>query len=373
MRVLKKAIASFTSLQHVQILRVQDEEDNALLTWIRQHDDASALWHLEWAPACSHGSQTIGAALLAADVPWTRFSSPMLSPQSAEFLATHKPPALPTLAERLTCLVLHFDDGSDLNQKMEELSPLFRTVFSAAINMQMVHVGFPMHRPLNLPLEDVFHGVTWPKLVAFGVQGWRLNAEEITNLALRHRERLKGLRLRDVMLKEGSRWKDVLAVLRDSMYRLDWVSLRRIGYAAHFDEQWLGAEVPDDLPPGESESDSDEDMDHEDEDDYHCAGPSNYQHQPNGNYATYDSFHHSTDSEFGSEYTDSEHGPDAHEMDFPPLSPGTPASAPWCNCDGRSYPDSAEDLGDDGYSVSNTKRKAWERWVVRRCPEHSER
>ncbi|KAK0330448.1 hypothetical protein LTR94_032805, partial [Friedmanniomyces endolithicus] len=105
---------------------------------------------------------------------------------------------------------------------MSELSDLFRTVFSTAVNMQAVHVGFPSHRPLTLRLKDVFHNVTWEKLVAFGVQGWKLDAEEIIDLALRHRERLKGLRLRDVLLKDGSAWKDVLSVLRDSMYRLEW-------------------------------------------------------------------------------------------------------------------------------------------------------
>lgn len=366
--VLKKAIASFTSLQHVQILRVQDEEDTALLAYARQQEDALGLVHLEWAKACSHGSQTIGAALLASNVPWSRFSSPMLSPQSAEFLNWNRPRSLSTLAEKLTCLTLHFDDGVDLDQKMSELSGLFRTVFTAARNMQAVHLGFPSHRPLSLPLEEVFHGVTWEKLVAFGVQGWKLEADEILGLALRHRDRLKGLRLRDVMLREGSLWKDVLGELRDSMYRLEWVSLRRIGYARHFDDLWLaaGAEVPDDPPPGESDSNSDSDVEDYDP----MVGPSSAPH----NASTHmDSDSEDSDTSEDSDFDD-EHGPDAHEMDFPTLdSPTTPASATWCNCNGRTYADSPEDLGDNGISVSNSQRKAWEKWVVRRCPEHGER
>lgn len=377
-RVLMQAVARFTSLQHVQILRVQDEEDTALLTYARQHEDATALVRLEWAEACSHGSRTIGAALLASNVPWSRFSSPMLSPQSAEFLNLRRPRSLSTLAERLTCLTLHFDDGADLDLKMRDLSSLFRTIFTAAVNMQVVHVGFPSHRPLNLSLEEVFHNVTWRNLVAFGVQGWKLNGDEILDLALRHREKLKGLRLRDVFLREESLWKDVLGDLRDAMYRLEWVSLRRIGYARHFDDLWLaaGAEVPDDPPPGESESDTDSA-----ESDYDpMVGPSSSQfllqhHSDNGIVNGIDNDSQSSDSNSETDSdSDDDHGPEAHGMDFPHLeSPNTPASATWCNCNGRDFAESREDLGDNGISVSNSQRKAWEKWVVRRCPEHGER
>ncbi|KAK5110920.1 hypothetical protein LTR62_005458 [Meristemomyces frigidus] len=371
-RILRKAIASFTSLQFVQLLRVSDAEDRALLQYIRQHEDLRRFVDLEWAPACSHGSQTIGSALLHSNVPWSRFSSPMLSPQSAEFLATHSPHSLPTLAARLTCLTLHFDDGTDLDQKMSELSGLFRTVFTTAVNMQAVHVGFPSHRPLSLRLEEVFHNVTWDKLVAFGVQGWKLDAEEIVDLALRHKDRLKGLRLRDVLLKDGSMWKDVLARLRESMHRLEWVSLRRIGYARHFDELWLaaGAEVPDDPPPGESDSEASED----DEIPGTMLGSSTL---TNGAIEQFNDQEDDTDSDLDS---DDELGREANSMEFPPLnSPSTPATASWCNCNGKGHHDTSEDLDDDGttvgvdgYTIPNFKRKAWEKWVIRRCPEHDE-
>ncbi|KAK5016426.1 hypothetical protein LTR60_002407, partial [Cryomyces antarcticus] len=348
-RVLKKALSAFTSLQHVQILRVQDQADGVLLSYIRQHDDLSQLVELKWAPACSHSTKTIGAALLASRSPCSRFSSPMLSPQSAIVLAEHPPKSFSTLAERLTCLELHFDDGTDLDIKMRELSGLFKTVFTAAKNMQAVHVGFPSHRPLSLRLEEVFHHVRWEKLLAFGIQGWKLDAEEIVALADRHRERLKGLRLRDVLLKEGSMWKDVLGHLRDNMMRLDWVSLRRIGYEKHFDEQWAaaGAEVPDDPPGGVSESEDESDGDFE----HHIENGDFHDHSEGSSAFT--------DSDEERE-SDDEHGPAAHEINFPVLHPDTPSSIPWCNCDGRSYPDIADDLGDDGIFVSNLQRKMWE-------------
>ncbi|KAF2467149.1 uncharacterized protein BDR25DRAFT_292130 [Lindgomyces ingoldianus] len=362
-RVLNKAISAFTSLQHVQILRLQDQEDGMLISYIRQHDQLNQLVELKWPPACSHSTKTIGAALLASRSPCTRFSSPMLSPQSALGLANDPPNTFAVLAERLTCLELHFDDGTDLDNRMRELSTLSRVVFNAAKNMQAVHIGFPSHRPLSLKLEEIFHNVKWDKLLAFGIQAWRLDADEIIALARRHRERLRGLRLRDVLLKDGSRWKDVLAYLRNDMARLDWVSLRRIDYEKHFDEQWvLGAEVPDDPPGGGSDSD-------DESDDWDPHGDTEDDIP--------DPHHGDDDSEGSRDDSDSEAGSDEPEqggnMDFPPLSPDTPASVPWCNCNGRTgYPDSADALGDDGVAVSYSQRKMWEKWVVRRpCTEHS--
>ncbi|KAF2741981.1 hypothetical protein M011DRAFT_462830 [Sporormia fimetaria CBS 119925] len=362
LRVLTLAISAFTSLQHVQILRLQDQEDAMLLSYIRQRRDLTQLVELRWPPACSHSTKTIGAALLASRSPCSRFSSPMLSPQSALGVVAEPPTTVSVLAERLTCLELHFDDGDDLDNRMRELSTLSKVVFHAAKNMQAVHIGFPSHRPLSLRLEEIFHHVKWDKLVAFGIQAWRLDADEIIGLARRHRERLRGLRLRDVLLRDGSRWSDVLSALRRDMFRLDWVSLRRIDYETHFDEQWvLGAEVPDDPLIGsssdEESSDSlDDDWDHhngaeDDDDDDHFPS------------------HHSQGSMDESE---SEAEPEqGGNMDFPPMSPDTPASVPWCNCNGRgSFDDNADCLGDDGVQVTYTQRKFWERWVTGGCTEH---
>lgn len=359
-RALKRALAAFTSLQHVQILRVQDQETARLLSYIRQHENLNQLVELNWAPACSHSARTLGAALLESRSPCSRFSSPMLSPQSAIVLASHPPKAFTSLAERLTCLELHFDDGNDLDNKMRELSDLFKLVFNAAKNMQAVHVGFPSHRPLSLRLEEIFHNVRWDKLLAFGIQAWRLDADEIIALAHRHRDRLKGLRLRDVLLKEGSMWKDVLAFLRDDMIRLDWVSLRRIGYAKHFDEQWAvaGAEVPDDPPGGASESDDESDWDP------HATAEQEDSEESLGDMSDSSSEH---------DHSDDDNGPEEEGMDFPMISPDTPSSVPWCNCGRNSFLESPEALGDNGLFVSNAQRKIWEKWVVRRCPEHSQR
>ena len=59
-------------------------------------------------------------------------------------------------------------------------------------------------------------------------------------------------------------WRDVLPCLRDDLTRLDWVSLRRIGYEKHFDEQFvMGAEVPDDPLGSDSSDESDDDSHYE--------------------------------------------------------------------------------------------------------------
>ncbi|KAF2007385.1 hypothetical protein P154DRAFT_541556 [Amniculicola lignicola CBS 123094] len=366
-RVLKKAISAFTSLQHVQILRLQDQQDGMLIAYIRQNERLNQLVELKWPPACSHSTKTIATALLESRSPCTRFSSPMLSPQSALGLAGDPPNTFAVLAERLTCLELHFDDGTDLDNRMKQLSALSKVVFTAAKNMQAVHIGFPSHRPLSLKLEEIFHNVRWEKLVAFGIQGWRLEADEIIGLARRHRERLRGLRLRDVFLKDGSRWKDVLAFLRNDMLRIDWVSLRRVDYEKHFDEQTVqGVEVPDDLQGSDSDNESDSDEwdppDDADDDDLQHNG-----YPDGGSDASIDD----SDSDTGTEEPQ-----EGGHIDFPPLSPDTPASVPWCNCNGRSsHADSIDALADDGLAVSYAQRKFWEKWVVRRlgCTEHSHR
>lgn len=318
---------------------------------------------------------TVHAAILAHNN-LERFSWPRTSPQSAQFLADQPPgmgpefhKSLQVLAEGLTSIEIHFDGGFDDDQILQ-LSPLFKAVFYAAKNLQEVHVGFPMRRPLEIHLEDVFHHVRWEKLIAFGVQSWRLDTEQIIELVSRHKERLKGLRLRDVILTEGSRWTDVLHYLRNNLKRLEWVSLRRIDYANHFDDLMAaaGGEIPDYwLAPIDSDSDSDIlqlDDGHE-------------TNHANGNLLG----HHSDDESIGSEsngdheeVSDDDHGPEGNGMEFPRLQPDTPTSQTWCSCEHNKIErEGPEELGDDGISVPNETRKRWEKWVVRSCPEHSPR
>ncbi|KAH3960006.1 hypothetical protein HBI70_202260 [Parastagonospora nodorum] len=357
-RVLNLAISSFTALQHVQILRVQDQADASLISYIRNHAELNHLVELKWPPACLHSTKTIGAALFESRSPCSRFSSPMLSPQSVLGAANNPPTTLSLLAERLTCLELHFDDPTDLDIRMRELSTLSKAIFIAAKNIEAVHIGFPSHRPLTLRLEEIFHNVKWDKLQAFGIQAWRLDADEIIGLARRHRETLRGLRLRDVLLKDGSRWKDVLTFLRENMTKMDWVSLRRIDYEKHFDEsRVLGAEIPDESLVGSDSSDEDEDWDMPDDDD------DAFMHQM-------DNFADGSNGSMPDSDLESDAGTDEPEqggyLAFPQTYPDTPMSVPCCN----GHVDDLDALGDDGISVSNIQRKYWEKWCVNKTCSH---
>ncbi|KAI9762791.1 MAG: hypothetical protein M4579_000143 [Chaenotheca gracillima] len=360
LNALTRAIFAFKSLQHVQILRLQDEADRVLLEHLRENDElANQLVELRWTPACAHGTRTLGQALLESQSPFTRFSGPMMNPQSAVLLDDGRisRTTIPSLASRLTCLELHFDEGTELDGRIQALSGLFRDVFMAATGMQAVHIGFPSRSPLNLGLEQVFHGVKWEKLRAFGIQAWRLDADEIIALARRHRKTLRGIRLRDVLLRQSSMWKTVLGMLREEMELLDWVSLRRIGYERSFDEMFAGTmEIPPD-PPGVA-SDSDE------EDSFPT-------HISNGEDDDEDE-DHSDDSDDDSvdstNEDDDDNGPEANAL---ALDPDTPSSLPWCSCGRGSYPETSDELGDNGQMVDYVQRKLWEKWVVGRCPEHS--
>ncbi|KAL8826066.1 MAG: hypothetical protein Q9170_007550 [Blastenia crenularia] len=351
-RILRKAMAAFVSLQHVQILRLQDEADRMLLEALQESDlQQTSMVDLKWTPACIHATTTIAQALLDTRSPFSRFSGPMMNSQSALVIKDRIPQIVPLLAARLTCLELHFDDTEALEERMREASRLFRTVFTAAQNLQAVHVGFPSRAPLDLGLEEIFHSIHWEKLRAFGIQAWRLSADEIIRLARRHSSTLRGLRLRDVQLRDGSMWKDVLTMLRSEMEQLDWVSLRRIDYSKHFDELWADSmEVGDGSLDG-SESD--------DEDDF----PAHFSVRGSDNDSEGD-----YDSEDMHSIADTDHGPDANEI---ALSPNTTASLPFCTCSRSSDPASADDLGDNGISVLYQQRKMWERWVIGRCQEHS--
>lgn len=73
--------------------------------------------------------------------------------------------------------------------------------------------------------------VHWENLRYIGLGAWKLNASDIIGFVRRHRRSLKSIRLRGVLLNEGSRWIDILRVFRREL-NLTWVSLRRVGYSA---------------------------------------------------------------------------------------------------------------------------------------------
>lgn len=368
---LKRAMKSFTSLQHVKILRVQDETERDLRHFIERHDNPqNQLVMLDWKPACVRAVQTISEALLDSKCPVHRFSGPQIDPQAALTLSMAPTPSLTAFARRLTCLEVHFDAARHVNAEMRELSGVFRTLFTAAKNIEAIHLGFPSRLPLDLRLEDVFHNVHWPKLRAFGIQAWRLDSEEIINFARRHRRTLRGLRLRDVLMKEGSMWKNVLSMLHDEMENLEWVSLRRIDYSNTFDEKWAtSADISDIQSFPNSDSDDDDLFD-----EYAAlVGNTNNHDGVDGEEDDQDGYDSIGEESDGLSSHNGDVGPRANQIE---LSPDTAMSAPlfllppnitqWEVLNSIT----ADDLEDNGVTVEYRQRKIWEAWVISKAKNH---
>lgn len=320
---------------------------------------------------------------------------------------------LASLVAQLSVVEIHFDDGSDeLDDGMKRLSPLLRKAFQSAPLLQAVHVGFPVLRPISkVRLEEVFGDVDWPRLSCFGIQGWKLDGKEIEALVHKYRYTLKGLRLREVLLKEGSRWKDVLPYIRTTTRKLEWCSLRRIGYVPLDGDQSTWAEMSDDLFDDYASDSSD------DYDNYHgdqssngddeaydhdvdtpgtsvVAGPSNTGGPSNiGNggqvnpaygsaAAPSDGYDSDEVSVVGSvrSHSDDENGGPEHTMEFSSrlldpdsnghATPNTPSSVLFCSCSDHLLDLEYGEYGDNGQTVPHMTRKVWEKWVIGRCLIH---
>jgi hypothetical protein len=387
-RVLQTAFKAFTDLTHVQLCRLQDFEDGGFLRFLHKYPRALDHIRADWSSACHHSTKTISEALLTSQSACERFSSPALNVESAQFLA-QRPPGkdlgypdpLSQLTDRLKCLELHFVEPTNIDDRIRALTPSFDQVFRTATNLEALHVGFPEANPLSISLEDVFHHVKWKNLVAFGIQGWSLEAAEIAEFAGRHSTKLKGLRLRSVLLKDGSRWKDVLYYLKENLH-LSWVSLRKIGYESHFLEKQsrMGVEWTD--SDDDDEPDETEISDFSDDDE---AGHVS-EEAPHASHAPHESASAPLEHELVLEDTfelssndEDEHNEDPerflHTMEFP-RHLHDPVRRIRCNCreqmGGRHAlsPAAAEALGDDGADPDDDTRKMWESWVVWMCPIH---
>ncbi|KAF7714445.1 Uncharacterized protein PECH_002203 [Penicillium ucsense] len=234
---LRAAIAAFTSLREIKLLRLQDEADEQLLEWFHEHDIANLApdVFLDWESACSRAITSLGVALLDSQRTSIRFTGPQISPEATLRLLEAPSTTLAAMGSRLTSLDINFHAIGDITETMSVLSPVFYRFFSEARNLIAIHIGFPAKSPLNLDLEAIFHHIRWKTLRKLSLQGWRLTADEIGTLARRHRHQLREFRLHAVYLQEGSRWSDVLSDLRTEMEHLARLELREIDYAANFD------------------------------------------------------------------------------------------------------------------------------------------
>ncbi|RQM05660.1 hypothetical protein DH86_00003431, partial [Scytalidium sp. 3C] len=179
-KTLHFALTAFTSLQQIRLMRIQDQVDAGWANYLARHRDLTEDFRpLEWTMACEHATKTLGWAYLASNSPATRFSSRFMDARSPLQLTHGSQTTIRNLAERLTCVELQFNDPSDLDTKMYQLSDLFETLFSAATNLLGVHIGFPRGKAVTVPLETVFHHVQWSKIRYIGIGAWRLDSSEI--------------------------------------------------------------------------------------------------------------------------------------------------------------------------------------------------
>jgi hypothetical protein len=242
--LLSRALSSFSSLRQIKLLRVQDKADESILDLLGELDSEPELI-LDWNIACSRAVRNLGIALLQSGRHSVRFIGPQISPEATSGLLKTPRPTIAAIGVRLTCLDVSFHATDDITAVIESLSEVFRVFFVAARNLVSIHIGFPARTPVDINLEDIFHNVQWDRLHTLGIQGWRLDSNEIIGILRRHQKVLRDFRMPYVYLREGSRWRDVLSMLHGEMDQLERVDLREIDYASHFDGETMnGIEVP---------------------------------------------------------------------------------------------------------------------------------
>lgn len=245
---LHRAVNSFTSLQEIKLLRLQDDADEQLISFVghRALQNARHL-SLSWKAACTRAVTNLSTALLNSQHKYIRFAAPQLSPKASLQLLQTPTETISAIASRLTSLNITFTSDRDITIMMASLSDTFNHFFNSATNLSSIHLGFPSLLPLDLDLDAIFHGTTLKNLHTLSLQSWRLASHEITTLTRRHRHTLCELRLCAVYLRPGGRWRDILSTLREELGSLERLHLRDIDYEGHFEATAIvaGVEVMD--------------------------------------------------------------------------------------------------------------------------------
>lgn len=362
--VLKKAMKAFTSLQQIQLLSVMVHKDIVLRNLASSFDTWDFI-DCRWIPACSHAVETLLLAISYGNPPVNSFASPTLSPQS--LLAISQGMRQPALADfgRLSHLEVTFDERPDrsyldtattnLRGHISPISEFFRQFCACTVDLSTLYLRFTPGLPVRLPLEDVFHNTVWRKLRVLGIGSWMLKAEEIIGIATRHRHTLKGIRLSEVYLTDGNRWKDVVVALKTQMKKLEWVSFQDIGYEREYVRKVAYIETYSDTSSEEDEDDG------TDMDGLSISSSSITTSSSSGH--AHPSQAGGDDVIYGNVFTSSE---DSGLSSGAAESLGTGAGMGGSFGDGEECEFSEEDMEDYGLSVSQAQRKHWERWIVGR-------
>lgn len=412
--ILSTAFAAFTSLQHISLLRLNNQIDTQFINFMQNNVFGEDMEPSRTA-GYLHGVKTLGNALLASESPASRLSFPLIDAQTVISLQNIPILRIQNIASRLECLLARFIDPDEFQTSFGQISTVIGSILGCATNLVTLHIGFPRGIPSSIPLADVFQNENLTRLRVISLESWRLDAHEIIDLVRRHRGMLGGLRLRGVLLKAGSRWRDVLIFLRQEA-KLTWLSLSDADYAASFDGRVpTGVDITDrDSTWSDVEDDFDEaDLDYDQSKDSDASEVDSDQEDQNGETAdpngVFDvTYSHGTDCEVeegidsgradsvdmesnddGNDFWDSislrseqnvaldiEADTNGHvsgdENDFPDPPPhvATPIPESLCTCPTLQELDDEELADMPPCRVTAKQRATWEEWVLRRCLKH---
>ncbi|KAI5821296.1 hypothetical protein BZA77DRAFT_3752 [Pyronema omphalodes] len=270
LNVLRKAMRAFTSLQEVHLLAIMMHKDIVLRNLASSFDNWEFI-DCKWIPACTHAVETLLTALHDAKSPVTVLRSPTLSPISMMLLSPKTKHISPKVWNQLTFLEITFDErpdrsyldtsGTMLIGQDDRLAKMFKQFFESAENLTALYVRFTPGMPVRLPLNHVFHSVHWPKLRILGIGSWMLHAEELIDIATRHKETLTGIRLSEIYLLDGDLWKDVVVSLKENIKNLEWIGLHDISYEREYVRKQAFIETYSDTSSEYNFDDSDPEMD----------------------------------------------------------------------------------------------------------------
>lgn len=399
-RGLMLAFVLFGNLQQVKLLRLVDQSDEQWSRYLVRTGQA----HLSWVQAYEHATRSLAKAFLKSGNKAFHFSCQFVDFRTP--LIPSSDSTLPEAVDKLKFLTLQLIDEErvDMTGKVLHLSQFCSDFMRQTRHFSGLHIGFS--KVVSAPLESVFHNTRWNHLRYFGIHMWSLDGDEIIRLLRRHRN-LRSVRLRQIYLKEGSRWEDVLRVIKQE-FNLKWLSLFRIGYGSagiapnYIIEDDSDAEYPpytDDDEESGSDSETDESSTEPEGSSVDLEPPT--QGESFGWVGSQDGEDYGNEADDGSEgsgFSSSDNDEDDegndgdnefhdHDSDHegaigqstsldlqlePTVDPNPPPSdrelheytLPECKCyDPISIPD-------NGVTVDQEQWLSWEKWAVDNCKRH---
>ncbi|KAH6664705.1 hypothetical protein B0J14DRAFT_493235 [Halenospora varia] len=374
---IRSAFVGFTNLEQVRLLRLEDNVDRDWISFLRTHEGDWS--HFSWPHAFEYALHTLAMAYWQSNSKVKRFSCRFMDPCQRVGLTAQSRNILSRIASHLDSFEVELVDdqvlphrGGDLNGRAIQLSALSMEILSRTTShLRGLHFGYQQR--VSVPLETIFHNLVWEKLVYIGIHRWCLLDHEIIAFLRRH-SKIRCLRMRYIMLRDGSRWDRVLKVIRRELTALKWVSLLGIGYAQP-DDRSIYIQDDSDFDSDimlHLEEDDDEDNDDDDSDDGEDDDQSDSAQSSTGTERVAYSDHTSDFAESDNDFSESSEANIAGEEQHGDESSSNPNARSWCYCNsgnGLAW----GDLDDNGEVVERAQWKKWEIWAIKRCSLHDPR